>query len=182
MSSILVVCTGNICRSPVGEVVLRAQLPEEVQVSSAGTHAVVGAPAEPEVHDFLRREVGLEAHHTARQLTKDMAEAADLILTMSGEHRAWIARNAPRVVRRTFTLKEFRALLEALPPASQFGSLKELSLAAARLRPRLAGDGAELDIADPYGGPPEGYASSFSEVLDFSRRSAAQLAGRLPSA
>ena len=121
MSSILVVCTGNICRSPVGEAVLQSLLPEYMSVSSAGTHAVVGAPAEPEVQEFLRREVGLEANHTARQLTRDQADSAHLIITMTSEHRSWVARNAPRAVRRTFTLKELSLLLESLPSESQIG-------------------------------------------------------------
>ena len=181
MSSILVVCTGNICRSPVGEAVLQSQLSGGVAVSSAGTHAVVGAPAEPEVQEFLRREVGLEANHTARQLTRDQADSAHLIITMTSEHRSWVARNAPRAVRRTFTLKELSLLLESLPSESRFTSLKDLALGASRLRPRLAGELAELDIADPYGGPPEAYESSFREVLDFSRRVADAMRHRLQS-
>lgn len=181
MSSILVVCTGNICRSPVGEAVLRSQLPQEMMAASAGTHAVVGAPAEPEAQEFLRREVGLEANHTARQLTRDQADSAHLIITMTSEHRSWVARNAPRAVRRTFTLKELSLLLESLPSESRFTSLKDLALESSRFRPRLAGELADLDIADPYGGPPEGYESSFREVLDFSRRVADAMRHRLQS-
>ena len=181
MSSILVVCTGNICRSPVGEAVLQSQLSEEVTISSAGTHAVVGAPAEPEVQEFLRRELNLESDHVARQLTREQAESADLIITMTSEHRSWVARSAPRAVRRTFTLKELSLLLDALPSETQFSSLEGVALAASRLRPRLAGELVDLDIADPYGGPPEGYESSFSEVLDFSRHVAREIEQRLPA-
>lgn len=182
MNSILVVCTGNICRSPVGEAVLQSQLSDQVAVSSAGTHAVVGAPAEPGVQEFLRRELNMEAEHVARQLTRDQSESADLIMTMTSDHRSWVARSAPRAVRRAFTLKELSLLLGSLPSESRFSSLKDMALAASRLRPRLAGELVDLDIADPYGGPPEGYESSFSEVLDYSHRVAQEIEQRLPSA
>lgn len=169
MSSILVVCTGNICRSPVGEAVLQSQLPERVSVTSAGTHAVVGAPAEPEVHEFLRREVGLAANHTARQLTKELAESTDLILTMTEEHRSWIARAAPRAVRRVFTTVEFAQITSELPTHATFASLQDLVSAASRLRARARGTEAVLDIADPYRRSPGQYQASFKAVLTASR-------------
>ena len=169
MSSILVVCTGNICRSPVREAVLRSQLSNEYTVSSAGTHAVVGAPAEPEVHDFLRREAGLEMHHTARQLTKELAEDTDLILTMTEEHRSWIARTAPRAVRRVFTAVEFARITEELPPRTAYTGLPELVSAATRLRARVRNTGPALDIDDPYRRSPEQYQASFDAVVTASR-------------
>lgn len=182
MSSILMVCTGNICRSPVGEAALQHLMSREVTVASAGTHAMVGHPATSEAIEFVGRTTALDFQHTAQQLTRGQAEAADLVIAMSSEHRSWVARNAPRAVRRTFTLKELSLLLEALPSTSQFASLKDLALATSRLRPRLAGVPVDLDIADPYMGPPEGYESSFGEVLEHSHRTADALAYRLQSA
>ena len=115
MSSILVVCTGNICRSPVGEASLRHYVRPAVKVTSAGTHAMTGHPATPEAIEFIDRTIDGELEHTARQLTREQAEPSDLIIAMTSEHRSWIARNAPRAVRRVFTLKELDLLLEMLP-------------------------------------------------------------------
>jgi protein-tyrosine phosphatase len=181
MSSILVVCTGNICRSPVGEAVLQSQFSEEVAVSSAGTHAVVGAPAEPEVQEFLRREIGSEANHTARQLTKELAESSDLILTMTEEHRSWIARTAPRAVRRVFTTIEFAHITGEMPPHTTYAGLPELVSTAARLRARVRSIEAPLDIDDPYRGSPEQYQTSFDAVLNASRTISESINSRITS-
>lgn len=170
MENIVIVCTGNICRSPVGEAAFASYLPDRFHISSAGTHALVGRHATPEAVQFVQRENGVALNHTAQQLTSKLVEDADMIVAMTLEHRAWIAREAPRAVRRAFTLKELDALLRSLSPSQGFASLRELALAASRLRPRLAAVDVELDIADPYGGPPEGYETSFSEVLHYSRR------------
>ena len=179
MSTIMVVCTGNICRSPVGKAALTSHLPENVTVTSAGTHAAVGRPAAPETSEFVARELGIKLDHAAQQLTRQQAEAADLVITMTTEQRAWVARTAPRAVRRTYTLKELHLLLNALPPESPFTSLKELAQAVSRLRPRLAQVLTGVDIADPYGGPPEGYETAFAEVLHSSRRVAHEISPHL---
>ena len=179
MPSIIVVCTGNICRSPVGEAALSYLLPKGIEVTSAGTRAVMDARAKPEAQHFLQRELAIAKDHHARQMSRELAESSDLIITMTTEHRSWIARTAPRTVRRTFTLKELDLLLSGLPEKITFGSLKEVGMTASRLRPRLAQDGAKLDIADPYGGPSEGYESSFSEILNSSRRIAHAISQRL---
>lgn len=181
MESIVVVCTGNICRSPVAEGVLRDLLPHELSVSSAGTHAEEGSPAAPEAIEFVARAVGTVLDHTARQLTRAHAESSSLLLTMTVEHRAWIARLAPRTVRRTFTLEEFAVLLEALP-ADRGGatSMVDLAQSASMLRPRLLAGAPNVDIEDPYRGPAEGYEKSFTEVLDASRRIARAIPQLLP--
>lgn len=179
--SILFVCTGNICRSPVGEAALRSLLPGTVTISSAGTHAAVGRPAAPETETFLSRELGIKIGHAGQQLSKQQAEAADLIITMTAEHRAWVARTAPRVVRRAFTLRELEQTLAYVPEEQRFDTLREFALAASRLRARIANNGDALDIADPYGGPPEGYEASFQEVLSSTRQVADALLQHSPT-
>lgn len=173
--SILIVCTGNVCRSPVGEVALRALLPESFDLSSAGTHAMVGSAAAPETLEFVARELDTKLDFTARQLTREMAEAADLIISMTVEQRAWIARTAPRTVRRTFTLKEIEKISFDMPPNQAPLSFRELAVASSRLRGRLAAEGTDLDIEDPYGGPPGAYEESFQQVLNSSRELAASI-------
>lgn len=175
MESILVVCTGNICRSPVGELALRSLLPEKFIVSSSGTHAALDRPTAPETDEFVFRTLGIKLDHVGQQLTRERAEAADLIITMTVEHRAWVARTAPRAVRRTFTLREMEEVLTHVAREQHFETLRALAIAASRLRSRVVSEGKELDISDPYGGPPEGYESSFRQVLASSHRVACSI-------
>lgn len=92
--TILVVCVGNICRSPMGEVLLRDALPKR-NISSAGIGALVGMPADPltlavlpDLHEELSK-------HRARQLTPDMTRSADLILVMESGHKRAIENIDP---------------------------------------------------------------------------------------
>lgn len=95
-SSVLVVCVGNICRSPVGERMLRAALPG-LRIDSAGIGAVVGAPADPLAAAVAaERGVSLDGH-VARQFDAALASGYDLILTMEPGHRREIARTLPQV-------------------------------------------------------------------------------------
>lgn len=98
VSTILVVCVGNICRSPVGERILAQTLAARgasIKVSSAGIGALVGHAA-----DAVMTEVGAQKGlsldgHVARQFTRALGQAHDLILVMEPGHRREIARQAP---------------------------------------------------------------------------------------
>lgn len=93
-NSILVVCTGNICRSPIGERLLRQQLPD-AQVSSAGIIGLEGRPADATAKAVaLRHGVSLEGH-VARKVTRYLLQKSDLILVMEPEHLRFIASVAP---------------------------------------------------------------------------------------
>lgn len=103
--NILVVCTGNICRSPIGAAVLQQAVQSRgatIAVSSAGTHAVVGSPAEQQAQETARSLGADISAHIARQLTQEMAIQADLILAMAGEHREWIHSTLPFTRGRVF--------------------------------------------------------------------------------
>ncbi|WP_276315943.1 protein tyrosine phosphatase [Enterobacter asburiae] len=92
--SILVVCTGNICRSPIGERLLRQQLPGK-QVNSAGILGLEGHPADAAAQAVARcHGVSLEGH-IARKVTRNLLQQADLILVMGPEHLRFIATMAP---------------------------------------------------------------------------------------
>lgn len=94
-NKILVVCTGNICRSPLGEELLKRQLPGKT-VYSAGVGAMVGHGAY-EMTQEVAREHGIDlSAHRAQQVTQPLLAAADLILTMDQGHSDWLNRSYPQ--------------------------------------------------------------------------------------
>ncbi|MGO4606554.1 low molecular weight protein-tyrosine-phosphatase [Variovorax sp. 2RAF20] len=105
MKSVLVVCIGNICRSPMGEALIAAALPQ-LEVASAGVGALVGQPADPIARQLMaERGLDIEAHR-ARQLTNLMCQQADLILVMDEEQRLLISQRHPLTRGKLFRLGE----------------------------------------------------------------------------
>ena len=136
VTRVLMVCTGNICRSPLAAEMLRAELVRRgilgVEVSSAGTGAWDGTPVSE--GSYL---VGLEhdldlSHHRARLLTSGMVKESDLILGMSRHH-----------VERAEQLGGERVLL-----LGEFAGLSE----------------QESEVPDPFGADIEVYRSTFEQL------------------
>nr|WP_110656463.1 low molecular weight protein-tyrosine-phosphatase [Salinicola halimionae] len=97
---ILVLCTGNICRSPVAAALLTQRFPDK-QVSSAGLGALVGEGAEPTARRLADAD-GLDlSSHVARQVDEAMLQSADLILVMSDGQRRSVAERYPAATGKT---------------------------------------------------------------------------------
>lgn len=197
---ILVVCTGNICRSAQAEQYIRARLSERfpgleavVAVESAGTGAVVGSGMPEEAAALSTRYGGVPDRHIARQLTVEQIREADLVLAMAVEHRSSVVRLLPRVSRNTFTMTEFAALLESAelhPPILplSFQSLEPadklrqaVKWAAARRGFLPSENSNHVDIVDPYRRSLKVYEESslqIVEVLDRTERAAVGLSLR----
>ena len=151
---VLVVCTGNICRSPYTERLLRVAFArigaalgpgwaEGVEVTSAGTHAMVGRGIEPPMAALAEAKRVPASGHTARQLDERLIDEADLVLAATRDHRRDTVRMLPRASRHVFALGEFARLLEdaaqagaisIADPCSPRAALEEIVEAAASRR------------------------------------------------
>lgn len=164
---VLSVCVGNICRSPVSEFLIRHELGDRVDSTSAGTHALVGQAVYPPMATRLDA-VGVAHDGGARQVDEPLLRQSDLILTMTRELRSRVVELVPAAVRRAFTLVEFAEIVAASPRPAQRpagrAELIPLIAAAAAQRSAVAGRGADLDIADPYRRDDADYAVAFEQI------------------
>ena len=160
MFRVLVVCTANICRSPMIERMLRHQLQERgvgdaVEVTSAGTWRHDPEDMHPHSAAVLG-EYGIDATgFRSRELLEHLVEASDLVLTAAREHRAVAVTLWPRASRYTFTLLEFARLLGPVQdvPGEDFEERAHALVTAAAanrgmLRPSRPDDD---DLDDPIG-------------------------------
>ncbi len=147
--TILTICTANICRSPLMEILFRDRLDaRQFEIASAGVRGWEDAPIDSMVVLELAR-LGHEAtRHQSRALDVHHVEQADLVLTASREHRAAVLAMSPRALRKTFTLREFAALIGD----GEAETLEDLVFDASRRRSTAP---ADLDVLDPYMREPE---------------------------
>jgi len=179
---IMTICTGNICRSPLAEVILATRLADlGVTVTSAGVRGLASERMTPEAI-ALAQHFGVpderSGAHRSRYLTEAMLTSPDLILTMTREHRRSIAELAPARLRSTFTVREFARLAEAATDEQIVGAANAAGDdPAARLR-AAAGLVASLrglvpnpptpdgdDVIDPYRLAWEIYVQSADEMV-----------------
>ncbi|REJ08086.1 low molecular weight phosphatase family protein [Microbacterium bovistercoris] len=116
--TILTVCTGNICRSPLAEVLLSTRLSDlGVRVHSAGTYALVGhgMPLEAQQVALARSARAVDvAAHRARYLREPLILESDLVLTMTQEHRSYTVQLLPGRMHRIFSVREFARIAGSL--------------------------------------------------------------------
>jgi protein-tyrosine phosphatase len=178
---ILVVCTGNICRSPMAQALLthglRKRLGDDADasfvVTSAGTHGLSGWEIEPAAQQVLD-ELGVTLDpFTAREMLEAHVGEADLVLGATREHRAAAVTMAPRVSGRTFTLRELARLAGSVDPAA----VEPTDDPAARARRMVAeaaqhrgyvrpDDPRDDDVADPYRRPTAAFQQAGQEIQE----------------
>ncbi len=126
--NILFICTGNTCRSPMAEGLLK-QIARDfnllVQVQSAGVAASFGSPASAHTDTILKNR-GINHNHASQPVTMELVQWSDLILTMTESHKHVLCRQFPGVDNKVFTVNEFA-------------------------------DDKGRDVTDPYGGSLENY-------------------------
>ena len=161
MTSILTVCTGNICRSPAAELLLTEYLGPDAVVSSAGTYAMVGYGIPEEMLMCLDVD-GIDGRgHSAQQLTADLARQHDIIICMTAAHRSWAVREAPFALKRTFLLTEIAAAAREGAPLE--GGLAGVADAVQGFRVELAGRDL-ADVPDPYRRGQKLYDESYAMI------------------
>lgn len=152
---ILFVCTGNVCRSPMGELMMRRYLAHtSIEVSSAGTHGLDAQPIDPSGKRLMDSLSIDSSSFRSRQLTREMAESADLVLCFEHNQVQDIIALAPQAIRHTFLITEFagmclycarNGMVHGDTLQERFESVVNV---ASFVRPLVP---AARDIEDPYG-------------------------------
>jgi protein-tyrosine phosphatase len=173
-AEVLMVCTANVCRSPMAEALLSRRLTElglDATVRSAGMLAG-GEPPRPEVIAAVAG-YGLDVSaHRSRRMTPEDVERADLTLAMARENLRHAVVTAPAAWPRAFTLRELVRRGTKIDPRAPGESLAGwlARVHEGRERAALLGDSPDDDVADPIGGPLHAYTETAAVLSDLVNR------------
>ncbi|MDZ7674997.1 MAG: hypothetical protein U5K30_08020 [Acidimicrobiales bacterium] len=165
---VLVVCTGNICRSPMAAGLLRHRLSQrgiDAHIHSAGLVTQDRPASEPGIDAMARRDIDIRTHRS-RRLLADMVETADLVIGMERNHVREAAVLAPDGLARTFTLPELARRCQAAGARGAEESLPDYlgRIAAGRRPTDLLGDDPADEVDDPYGRSVRDYERTAVEI------------------
>ena len=177
---ILIVCTGNICRSPFIERLLQRQLDERrprsdrgILVHSAGTGALTGSAMDKRAAAQLLAYGGDPVGFRARDLTPALIAESDLVLTATRAHRGKVATMYPKVLRQVFTFRDFADLVAGVDglsarvtqtdPRAWVRQVTEEAAASRGLNPPL--EPAQADIVDPFRREDEVFTTMAQQIV-----------------
>jgi protein-tyrosine phosphatase len=176
--AVLVVCTGNLCRSVAAEQLLRAALPmRDVELMSAGTHATPGRPGHPLTLQAVEAAGLAPSGHEAQRLVPEAVAVADLVLTATRDHRRAVVEADPTAAPRTFTVLEFARLVAWAPgPAGSLVELRDRAAAGRTAAPATADD----DLDDPVQGGYDDHARMVATLVP-AVRAIAEAMSKIPA-
>lgn len=136
---ILFICTGNLCRSPMAEMLLRHKLKEKnidnIEVCSAGLNTYNGALISRDSKMVLiNKGIDVDLSFRSKEISVDLLRTSDMILTMTLAHKLEIHRNYPKYIEKVFTISEY------------------------------ANNGEMEDVIDPYGCSRKTYEDVFFQI------------------
>jgi protein-tyrosine phosphatase len=172
---VLLVCTGNICRSPIAEQLLRARVDGPIEFGSAGTAPRAGSPMTDEATQMSRQYGGVPDGHVSRRVTRELISSSGLVLTAAREHRARVVELFPRASAYTFTLRQF-ARLTALAEVPEGDGPSVVAAVAARRGYSAPVAPDEDDVPDPYRRPLAEYEAAAGLIDEAVRAIAPALA------
>ena len=162
--NILVVCIGNICRSPLAEQLLRAKVGDRFTLASAGLYAVQDQPMDPMSAQRSLRYGGDPTGALGDQFTEEHAKWADLILTMTESQRNELVQRHPRASLRTFTIAEFARLAEA---TSEGDPAPRKRIERATRNRGMIRLGSADDVVDPIGASAEVHDQVATQIVNY---------------
>ena len=177
---ILIVCTGNICRSPFIERLLQRQLDERrpgsdrgILVRSAGMGALTGSAMDERAAALLMAYGGDPVGFRARDLTPALIAESDLVLTATRAHRGKVAAMYPKVLRQVFTFRDFADLVAGVDglsarvtqtdPRAWVRQVTAETAASRGLNPPL--EPAQADIVDPFRREDEVFTTMAQQIV-----------------
>ena len=176
---ILMVCTGNICRSPTAAGLLAGhagRVSASSEVKSCGL-LPGGRSVPPQVLEAARVfGVDLSAHRSV-QISEDLVVEADLVVGMTRHHLREVVLQLPEAWPKTFTLRELIRRGDQVGGSVPDQPLSDWieRLSRSRRRAEVIGDSLQDDVSDPYGGPDEGYRRMVVTLADLIDRLAGML-------